>query len=263
MSKHRVLFVGAMETEIRYLLKEFNAEQTIKLLNQYPFYSAQLPHIEIGIVNSFVGDINATIATTEAIKHFDPDVVLKIGCVGGNSADIRQGDVIVPTGFFPSSSWITKTVQNDTPSSNASTWQSVFGEKPYQVNSSNLGDIPYFFKPDDKTNNHIERIYGENNISYQTAYIGGGNMWFFDRDYMTHVAKVYLADKNTHLRWGADMESYAIAHVCHVLKKPFSGFYAISNSDWYDEPYDPEAIADMFKDKIVPAIKAYVDSFTS
>lgn len=258
----KILFVGAMDKEIRDLLKHLNCNEDSLLLGIYPFFIGEWKkdkkHISIGIVNTFVGDLNASVASVAAIQKYNPHYVFKIGCVGGNSAGVHKGEVILPSGYFHSASWITRSNTDNSPTSNASLWQSVFGDLPYQVNRENLGNIPYFFLPDKELLQKYEKLLKTKQVKHSSAYIGGGNMWFFDKKYMSNVAATQIPKKSPHNRWVADMESFAIAHACFILKKPFFGFYVVSNSDYYNEPYIPEDIAEMFGTIIVPTISDYL-----
>src|SRR4030042_2695993 len=145
----KILFVGAMETELRPLLKGLKATQIKKLLNVFPLYIATHKSVDVSIIETFVGQTNASVATLEAIKEINPDLVIKYGCVGGSYAESRNGDVIIPIGFFHRTSWITRTKEGK-PTKDSSLWQSVFGELPHQVNSNNLGGLPYYFPVDKK-----------------------------------------------------------------------------------------------------------------
>ena len=258
----KILFVGAMEKEIMDLLKDLKCTEDSKLLGQYPFFVGiwikDSKYISIGVVNTFVGDLNASVATVAAIQKFNPHYVFKIGSVGGNSAGIYKGDIILPSGYFHSASWITRSCTDNSATSNASLWQSVFGDLPYQVNMENLGNNPYFFVPDKGLSQKYEELLKSKKVKYSSAYIGSSNMWFFEKKYMSNVATTHIPKNSSHKRWVADMESYAIAHSCFIFKKPFFGFYVVSNSDYYDEPYFLEDIAEMFHTVIVPTVTDYL-----
>lgn len=101
-------------------------------------------------------------------------------------------------------------------------------------------------------------FFNKNHIKHTSAYIGEGNMWFFDKKLMKQVASIHLPKDAPHHRWGADMESYAIAHTCHIYQVPFSGFYLVSNSDYYHEPYNPEDIATQFQTNLVELVSKFV-----
>ena len=251
------MFVGAMDREISGLIKYYSCKQTQTLLNNYPLFESTDKKIKL--IQTHVGDTNAALAVVSAIHETNPDFVLKIGCVGGNSAGVHSGDLIVPAGFFHSGSWITRSRKDNKPTGKASMWQSVFGDKPYQVNSQNLGEKPYIFYPDTQLNKKYQNYLNQNKIDFVTAYIGGGNMWFFDLPFMKQVLSTQVPGKLITTRWVADMESYSMANACNLLGKPFSGIYRVSNSDYYDEPYIPEKVADLFVEDFVKKLSGFID----
>ena len=261
MSKPKILIAGAMDREISNLLSYFNSAKQEMLQGVYPFWlSRKDTSFELSILQTHVGDTNAAISTTLALQKYHPDLVFKIGCVGANSKGIHTGELILPVGFFHSSSWITRSNKDNTPTSDASLWQSVFGEKLYQVNNENLGQQPYFFKPDSKLVEKYKQFLIKEKEQLTPCYIGGGNMWFFDLKFMENVSKTQIPGNNKDQPWGADMESFAIAHVCHIFHTPFMGFYRISNSDYYNEPYIPEKVAKLFDKQFVSKIHEFLET---
>lgn len=253
----KILFVGAMDREVTLLQEYFSCTVKEKIHDIYPLATSTASDFEVGVLQTHVGDTNAAIATSEAIKIFNPDYVFKIGCVGGNSEGIHSEDIVVPVGFFHSGSWITRSKVDNSPTSDATLWQSVFGEKPYQVNSENLGGHPYIFSPDSSLSKRYKAFLTKEDMHFVESYIGGGNMWFFDLNFMNEVLKTQVPQPKT-TRWVADMESYAIAQACYVLKKPFIGFYRVSNSDYYDEPYIPEKVANLFSEDFIKKIELFI-----
>ncbi|MFA6446405.1 MAG: hypothetical protein WCW14_04135 [Candidatus Paceibacterota bacterium] len=250
----RILFVGAMETELRPLLKEFNAVESKKLLNIFPLYKATYQSVEVFVVETFVGETNASIASLEAIKETNPDFVIKYGCVGGSYIESKNGDVIVPLGFFHRTSWITRTKEG-TPTKDSSLWQSIFGELPHQVNSNNLGGLPYYFPVDKKYIDLSQRVLKELNIDVVGCYVGGGNMWAFSPEFLNNMAEVMLPKDTNDKMFVSDMESYSIAHACYVTKKPFLGCYAVASNDYTDEPYDPNRVPTQMERLVPYALK--------
>lgn len=258
ISKPKILFVGAMDREISSLLKYYSCTPNKNIYDIYPLFTSTTKKIDIAVLQTHVGDTNGAIATSEAIRIFNPDYVFKIGCVGGNSEGVHSGDIIVPIGFFHSGSWITRSKIDNTPTANAALWQSIFGEKPYQVNSENLGGHPYIFLPDKNLIEEYATYLTENSIPFVASYIGGGNIWFFDVPFMKEVLTTHIPHAQSQT-WVADMESYAIAQASYIHHKPFSGFYLVSNSDYYDEPYIPEKVANLFSEDFVTKIALFVE----
>ena len=259
VAKSKILFIGAMDREIRQLLQYFQCIKKDKIKGIYPFWLSKKNNLlELAVVQSFVGDTNACISAALTIQKFRPDFVFKIGCVGGNSKGLHTGDILLPLGFFHSGSWITRSNIDNSPTSDASLWQSVFGEKPYQVSKDNLGNRPYFLKPDQRLANKFKQYFTQQKVKLKPCYIGGGNIWFFDLKFMENVAEMQIPGNNKLQPWGADMESYSIAQVCNVFAIPFLGFYRISNSDYYNEPYQPENVAKLFDFRLISLIDKFL-----
>jgi hypothetical protein len=209
--------------------------------------------IELFIIKTFVGDVNASIAGFEAIKIINPDYVIKFGAVGGSYPESKAGDVIVPLGFFHRTSWITRNKMTQKPSSNASEWESVFGELPYQVNSDNLGGMPYYFPVSHQQQNVCKKTLLKLGLKSVSAYVGGGNMWMFSQEVLKNVASTMLPPTSTHHRFVSDMESYALAHACYLLKKPFIGCYVVASNDYLDEEYNPALVSSQMG-RLVPYV---------
>jgi nucleoside phosphorylase len=100
--KKPILLVGAMEKELSGIIDYYKCQPLATLQQTYPLYQAK--NAPLFVLHTHVGDTNAAIATTLALKEIEPHVVLKIGCVGGNSAGIHTGDYILPITYFHSSS---------------------------------------------------------------------------------------------------------------------------------------------------------------
>ena len=255
MDNLRVLFIGAMETEIAELRTHFACAPSSPIHRAYPFWSARSAGLEIGVLQTHVGDINAATATPEALRRFDPDCVFKIGCVGGHADGIHTGDIVVPMAFFHSGAWITRAHSNNTPTADATQWQSLFGEQPYQVNSINLGGRAHVLPPDLALTDHVIEHLHEQGLAHEQAYVGSSSIWFFDPAFMSHVLTAQVSRAVTKA-WVADMESYAIAQACAVYNKPFTGLYRVSNSDYYGEAYHPEAVANLFAGGFISTLDA-------
>ena len=253
--KTAVLIVAAMDRELDGLRTALDCTKDAPLLGCYPTWVADAQPVRI--VQTHVGEINAAIASAEAIRQFGPACVLKLGCVGGHSAGIHTSDIVAPVGFFHSGAWITRDFEDDRPTPDATRWQSLYGELPYQVNSENLGGRPPIFAPDaGHTQRYVAHLTAQG-LRAVEGYIGSSSMWFFDQAFMQRVLKAQVPDPITPA-WAADMESYAIAQACAVHNVPFSGIYRVSNSDYYGEPYDPPFVSSLFTGAFIETIAAYL-----
>ncbi len=263
MSKPKIMIVGAMDRELRDLLSFYDCSELDKLQNTYPIWSSSVERpFDLVVLQTYVGDINASISTTLALDLYNPDYVFKIGCVGGSSLGLCTGDLVMPLGFFSTTSWITRSKVDNQPTSDASNWQSVFGNKPYQVNSINLGGKPYFFEPDNSIRSKYSSFFADKNQKLVPAFIGGGNMWFFDLGYARNASYAQIPGRISERVWAADMESYAIAQACHVFKKPFMGFYRVSDNYFENELYVPGKVDKLFDRDFIVKIDEFLKTIS-
>lgn len=261
MSKPKILIIGAMNRELHNLLSTYNCLQLEKLQGIYPVWRSRIERpFEVLVLQTFVGDIHASISTALALNFYNPDYVFKIGCVGGSSKGLHTGDIVIPLGFFSTTSWITRSNIDNSPTSDASVWQSVFGNKPCQVNSSNLGGQPYYFEPDANLIDKYKVFFQNRNEKLTPCFIGGGNMWSFDLKYTQNASFAQIPGQKNGRTWAADMESYAIAQTCHVFKKPFMGFYRISDNHFENEQYVPKKVAGLFNKNFTLTLDSFLQN---
>ncbi len=259
MFKPRILIIGAMDRELHELLSFYECSESKKIQNIYPVWHSTIERqFEISVLQTFVGDTNASISTALALNLYHPDYVFKIGCVGGGSGGLHTGDIVLPLGFFSTTSWITRSNVDNSPTSDASVWLSIFGDKPYQVNSKNLGDQPYYFKPDVAIGKRYKYFFHSRKQKFVPCFIGGGNMWFFDLEYARNASFAQIPGRNSRRIWAADMESYAIAQTCHVFKKPFMGFYRVSDNHFENEQYLPENVTRLIDKDFISTVDAFL-----
>jgi len=244
----RILILGAMDREIFGLRRALAARTEAPLLGTYPHWTAADGSIDI--VLTHVGDVDAAIAATAAIAMLTPSIVLKVGCVGGHTAGLHTGDVVIPARIFHSGAWIARTAD-------AAGWQPVFGDLPFQVNRENLGGRDAVLRADDALTAAWAQQIAANGMHGVRAHIGSSNMWFFDQAHMLHVLHANLPEDPVR-EWAADMESYAVARACAVAGVPFTGIYRAANSEYFAEPYEPAAVKALFDGEFAQAVTQFV-----
>src|SRR5437870_5629203 len=111
----KILLVGAMPTENQYILESLGLKETELLANFYPLYFAYYSSHDVYLIQTFVGSIHAPAASALAIEKIKPDLIIKVGCIGGNSPGIQKNDLIVPKFFFHSGTWLTRSLKNNKP----------------------------------------------------------------------------------------------------------------------------------------------------
>ena len=86
--------IGAMEPEVK-ILRE--AMQNPKILTKagFTFYTGELAGNTVTLVQSGIGKVASTIATTLLIDNFKPDCVINTGSAGGFDPSLSVGDVVI------------------------------------------------------------------------------------------------------------------------------------------------------------------------
>lgn len=249
-----------MPTESLDIIERFEMTQVGLLANFFPYHSTTRNGKEIFLLQTHVGSINAPAAAALALATIKPDYVIKVGCIGGNSAGLKKNDVIVPLSFFHSGAWITRSTKDDTPTSDASVWQRLYGDEPYQNSRSNIGGLDFDFRPDGELNKKYRAVLTKMKIDYKEAHLGSGDFVIFDHGLMNNICKNVLQIDPETTSWCSDNESHAIAHVCSIYKVPFTGVYFIASSDFDDVGgYDPDAIRTQTRETILPLVEELVE----
>jgi adenosylhomocysteine nucleosidase len=252
----KTLIIGAMYKELSSLISKYKFKLQTRLQKRYPLYSARIGKNQVFILQTHVGSINASIASSLAILNVKPDITCKVGCVGANSQGIHKNDLIIALGFFQNNTWITRSKHTNSPTLDASKWQSLFGTKPYQVSKDNLGNTPYFFKPDEALTRKLIKIVKEFNVKYSKSYIGSGDIWLSDIRVLRNINNLLNQKDGS---WVADMESFSIAQVCHVFNVPFIGIYFVSDNILYkNEQFNPNQIKRKSKSILLPIIHRFL-----
>lgn len=92
----KIGIIAAMEEEIRLLTETLKNKQHITIANQQ-FYEGQIHDLDVVLVQSGIGKVNATIATALLINHFDAEFIINTGSAGGIGKDLKVGDLVVST----------------------------------------------------------------------------------------------------------------------------------------------------------------------
>lgn len=90
----RVALIGAMDQEVE-LLKSSLAELQTQTLHGFDFYTGHLHGLEVALLKSGIGKVNAAIGTTLLLQTFSPDCVINTGSAGGFDSALNVGDVVI------------------------------------------------------------------------------------------------------------------------------------------------------------------------
>lgn len=90
----KIGIIGAMEPEVA-ILRESIANKAETTKGGFTFYTGELAGHTVTLVQSGIGKVAATVATTLLIDNFNPDCVINTGSAGGFEPSLNVGDVVI------------------------------------------------------------------------------------------------------------------------------------------------------------------------
>ena len=195
--------ISAMESEHRRL--------TGLLTSARPVTCGPLPGIE-GVLGAHtlvltrcgIGKVNAALGATELIRRYRPGCVISTGVAGGIDPQLRVGDVVVGR----------QVVHHDVWCGEGCAWGQVQG-------------LPLYFEGDGRLLHLALSLNGEEHGG--GGLIRAGLICTGDR-FITDPAELTAIKARFPQGLAVDMESAALAQVCHVYATPFLSFRIISDT---------------------------------
>ena len=90
----RVGIIGAMEEEV-VILREKMTNRSERELCGAHFVSGKLAGVDVVLLKSGIGKVNAAVGTTLLLELYEPDYVINTGSAGGLNPDLAVGDIVV------------------------------------------------------------------------------------------------------------------------------------------------------------------------
>ena len=188
----------AMSVEFKQIASILTETETEKI-GPYEFFVGNLKDKKIVLMQCGIGKVNASSGVTNMILNFHPDRIVSTGVAGGIDVSLRVMDVVVST----------QTCYHDVSCGD-------------DVDPGQVQGLPRFF---DSNKGMIEKARSlETDIRIVPGLICTGDQFITSRDQLDIVKAAYPEGM------AVDMESAAIAHVCHLYGLPFVSFRIISDT---------------------------------
>ena len=159
------------------------------------------PEDKVILQKSGIATVNAAIQTVEMIRQYKPDCIISSGCAGGNGDDINLQDVVVSSELTYHDVYCGSAIDDTT----------VYGQ---------VQGLPARYQADPYL---LQKAKELSQTSIHPGLIVTGD-WFVDsKEKMREIVGHFPEAK------AVDMESCAIAQVCHIYKVPFISFRVISD----------------------------------
>ncbi|MCQ6266373.1 5'-methylthioadenosine/S-adenosylhomocysteine nucleosidase [Fictibacillus sp. WQ 8-8] len=189
----KIGIIGAMEEEVIILRDKLSHRQD-KTLAGCEFYTGKIDGLDIILLKSGIGKVNAAIGTTLMIEMFQPDCLINTGSAGGFHKDLNVGDVVIST----------EVRHHDVDAT-------IFGYEYGQV-----PQMPAYYVPDaDLVSIAVKSAEKVSGIQVAKGLIASGDSFMSD-----HERVEFIRTKLAGL-YAAEMEAAAIAQVAYQFKVPF------------------------------------------
>lgn len=90
----KIGIIGAMEEEVT-ILREQLTELEQQTIGGCEFNIGRLDGVQVILLRSGIGKVNAAIATTILLEKFSPDYVINTGSAGGFNPSLNVGDIVI------------------------------------------------------------------------------------------------------------------------------------------------------------------------
>lgn len=91
----KVGIIAAMKEELEGLLQGLSGTREWNICT-FTLYSGWIEGVEVVLILSGIGKVNASVATTLLVENYQPDYVINTGVAGG-FGEIEVGDIVVAT----------------------------------------------------------------------------------------------------------------------------------------------------------------------
>lgn len=196
----RIGIIGAMEEEIDLLKKELSNPQET-LIAGCEFCEGRLRGVDVILVKSGIGKVNAAISTTLLHQMYYPDYIINTGSAGGFHQDLSVGDIVIST----------QVRYNDV---DATVFGYEFGQVPR---------MPASYEPDSLLMQSAVECAEEIGIHSVQGLILSGDS-FIGSEAQADIIRNRFKDP-----YASEMEAGAIAQVAHQFQCPFVIIRALSD----------------------------------
>ncbi|MDX1347933.1 MAG: 5'-methylthioadenosine/S-adenosylhomocysteine nucleosidase [Thiomicrorhabdus chilensis] len=189
----KVAIIGAMEEEVTLLRSQLTYLQTQHHAG-FEYYLGQIGNVEVVLLRSGIGKVNAAISSTLLLQLYDPDYVINTGSAGGFHTDLNVGDIVISSSVCHHDVDVT----------------------PFGYDLGQVPGMPTCFLPDENlvkaAQNSIDALQ---EVVHMHGLIATGDRFMHQAEDVTNTRN------NFPEMIACEMEAAAIAQVCHTFETPF------------------------------------------
>ena len=193
----KIGIIVAMSKELNLLLPLLSDKSELTV-NDIVFHCGTLHDKEVGVLQCGIGKVNAAIGALTMIDNFGPDLIINSGVAGGTGSEAKILDVVVGERVAYHDVWCGPCAERG----------QIQGMPKFFTAPAEIIELPCLERDE-----HIKR-----------GLIASGDMFVDNPEEVSRIKSLYpdvLA---------VDMESAAIAQVCHIKQVPFVSLRVISDT---------------------------------
>ena len=193
MKEFKVGIIVAMDKELE-LLKEHVSGLTCERKGANLYYVGSMMEVSVVILKCGIGKVNAAVGATEMLNIYRPQVIISTGVAGSLADNVKTLDIVVGERYA---------------------YHDVYCGS--ELEPGQVQDLPAVFLADE----WLLGVVLKNCTGAHHGLIVSGDQFIEDVQPVIDMHHTALA---------VDMESTAIAHVCHLYGIPFASIRVISDS---------------------------------
>ncbi len=189
----KVAIIGAMEEEVSLLRSKMDDLETQSVAG-FEYYQGKIDGLEVVLLRSGIGKVNAAISTTILLQQYNPDYVINTGSAGGFHTDLNVGDIVISSSVCHHDVDVT----------------------PFGYDLGQVPGMPACFIPDETLVKAAQgSIEALREVVHMSGLIATG-----DR-FMHNPEDVSNTRQNFKEMIACEMEAAAVAQACHCFETPF------------------------------------------
>ena len=196
----KVGVICAMEEEIRTLLAKQTHQQETVIASQH-YFEGQIDGVDVILVQSGIGKVQAAMTTALLLATFKPDVVVNTGSAGGIGSGLAIGDVVISSGVAYHDADATE-----------------FGYLPGQ-----LPQQPQIFEAGMSYVRQIQAAATATGLTSKVGLIVSGDQFINGKEAIARILKIYPQ------ALASEMEGAAVGQVAKEFHTPFVVIRAMSD----------------------------------
>lgn len=203
-----IAIIGAMAPEVAILKQQLSNPTTTEVCG-FCFYQGKINGVDVVLVQSGIGKVAATVATTLVIQLFSPKYVINTGSAGGFDASLKVGDIAVGN----------ELVHHDV---DVTAFNYEFGQVP---------NMPARFEADKTLIKLTEQAIAElSGINSKVGLVATGD------SFMCDPVRIEQTRQRFPDMLAVEMEGAAIAQACYQLQTPFVVIRSLSDIAGQESP---------------------------